>query len=60
MPILSSIFWGLEFWSVNHSPIYENSESIFLKNKEFLGEIYVTDQKGLLGANADKSLELHW
>ena len=60
MFILSSISCGLEFWSVNHTSIYENSESIFFKNKEFLGEMYSNWPKGLLGTNADKSLELRW
>ena len=32
MFILSSFSGGLEFWSVNHTLIYENSESkVFLK-----------------------------
>ena len=32
MFVLSSISSGLEFWSVNHTSTYENSESkIFLK-----------------------------
>ena len=35
----SSIFSGLEFWSVNHTSIYQNSESIVFKNIKFLGEI---------------------
>ena len=39
MFILSSIFSGLEFWSVNHTSIYENFELKVLKNIKFLGEI---------------------
>ena len=31
MFILSSISRGLEFWSVNHTSIYENSESEILE-----------------------------
>ena len=39
MFILSSISSGLRFWSVNHTSIYENSESkVFLKYT-FFGEI---------------------
>ena len=32
MFILSSISRGLEFWSVNYSSIYENSELSIFKN----------------------------
>ena len=32
MFILSSISSGLEFWSVNHISIYDNSESNVFKN----------------------------
>ena len=39
MFILSSIFSGLEFRSVNHTSIYENSELKVFKNVKFLGEI---------------------
>ena len=35
---LSSISRGLEFSSVNHTSIYENSESNVFKNMNFLGE----------------------
>ena len=38
MFILSSFPRGLEFWSVNHTTIYENSESKVFKNIEFLGD----------------------
>ena len=40
MFILSSVSRGLEFWSVNHTSIYKNSESKVFKNLKFLGEIY--------------------
>ena len=33
MFILPSISRGLDFWSVNHTSIYENSESNVYKNK---------------------------
>ena len=39
MFILSSVQSGLEFWSVNHALIYENSESKVFKNIKFLGEM---------------------
>ena len=39
MSILSSFSSGLEFWSVNHCSIYENSEWKVFKNIKFLGEI---------------------
>ena len=39
MFVLSSVSSGLEFWSVNHTSIYENSESKVFKNIKFLGEI---------------------
>ena len=39
MFISSSIFSGLEFWSVNRTSIYENSELRIFKNIKLLGEI---------------------
>ena len=39
MFILSSIFSGLEFWSVNYTLLDENSESKVFKNKIFFGGI---------------------
>ena len=36
---LPSISSSLEFWSVNHTSIYENSELVVLKNVTFFGEI---------------------
>ena len=54
MFILSSFSGGLEFWSVNHTLIYENSESkVFLK-KTFWGDNWPND---LLGTNVYKTLE---
>ena len=50
MFILSSIASGLEFWSVNHTSICENSELKVLQ--KFLGEI--------LGTNVYKTLESFW
>ena len=39
MIILCSISSGLEFWSVNHTSVSENSESKVSKNTKSLGEI---------------------
>ena len=51
MFIFSSIFTGLDFWSINHTSIYENSESkVFLK-VTFLGEISKNWLNYLLGIN---------
>ena len=38
--ILSCISSGLEFWSVNPTLIYENSELNVFKNIKYLREIY--------------------
>ena len=53
MFILSPISSGLEFWSVNHTSRYKNSELTVFKNIEFLAEI----PNDLLGANVYKTLE---
>ena len=60
MFILCSISSGLEFWSVNHTWIYENSESKVFKNIKFLGEIANNWQNDLLGINVYKPLEFCW
>ena len=39
MFILSSISRGLELWSINHTAIYEKSESKIFRNIKFFGEI---------------------
>ena len=45
MLILSSISRGLEFWSVNHTSMYENSELKAFENINSLGEIkLIVDQ----------------
>ena len=59
MLILSSISSGLEFWSVNHTSIYENSESKVFKGIKLLGEIY-NWPNDLLGTNVYKTLESCW
>ena len=57
MLILSSIFSGLELWSVNHTWIYQNSELKDLKNIIFLGEISNNSPNDLLGTNAYNNFE---
>ena len=49
--ILSFISSGLEFWSVNHTSIYENSDSIVLRNIKYLAEISNNRPYNLLGTN---------
>ena len=41
LPSISSSF---EFWSVNHTSIYENSELVVLKNVTFLEKYLVIEQ----------------
>ena len=48
MHILSSIPSGLEFWWINHTSIYRNSESNVFKNIKFLGEISNNSPNDLL------------
>ena len=60
MVILSSISSGLEFWSVNHNSIYENSELKVFNNIKCLGEIFNNWPNYLLGTNAYKALESCW
>ena len=57
MFVLSSISSGLEFWSVNQTPIYEKSEfKDFSKNK-LLGEISDIWPNDLLGTNVYETLD---
>ena len=42
MFILSSISSGLEFWSVNHTSIYENSELKVFNNIKFLKYLIIS------------------
>ena len=60
MFILSSISRRLEFWSVNHTSISENSESKHFKNIKFSGKICNNFPRDLLGINVHKSLEFCW
>ena len=55
--ILPFISGGLEFWSVNHTSIYQNSESNVFKNIKFSGEISNNWPIDLLGTNVYKTLE---
>ena len=55
----SSISSGLEFWSENHTSVYENPELHFFKNIIFFGEISLTWPNYLLGTNV-KTLESCW
>ena len=57
---MSSISRGLEFWSVNHTSIEENSESNISKNINSLGKISNNWPNGLLGTNVYKTLEFSW
>ena len=56
MFILSSISSDFEFWSVNHTSIYENYEFKVFKNIELLGEIANNWPNYLLGTNLCKTL----
>ena len=60
MFILSSISRGLEFWSVTHTSIYENSKLKVFKNISLLDKIDNNWPSDLLGTNVCKTLELCW
>ena len=60
MFILFSISSNLEFRSVKHTSIYENSKSKVFKNKIFLREIYNNWPSDLLGINVYKTLKPCW
>ena len=49
--VLSSISSGLEFWSVNHTSVYENSLLNVFKNIKLLGEISSNWPNDLVGVN---------
>ena len=51
MFILFSISSSLEFWSINHISVYENSEISVFKRIRFLEEISSTWPNYLLGGN---------
>ena len=54
---LSSISSGLEFWSLNHTSISQNSEIKVFENIKLLGEISNNWSNDLLWANVYKTLE---
>ena len=60
MLILSSIFSGLEYWSVNNTSIYENSKLRVFKNINFLDQTSNNWPMNLLGTNEYKTLESCW
>ena len=60
MFILSSIFIGLEHWSVNHTSVYKNFGSKFFKIVTFLGEISDNWPNDLLGTNIYNTFESCW
>ena len=49
MFILCSVSSGLDFFSANHTGLYDNSESNVFKNRKFLVEISNKWPKDLLG-----------
>ena len=51
MFILSSISIGSEFWSVNHTSIYQSSEWNVFKYKKYLDEISNKSPNDVLGTN---------
>ena len=57
MFFLSSITSGLEFWSISHTSIYDNSESKRFKSIPFFSEISSNWLNYLLGTNVHKTLE---
>ena len=57
MFILSSISSSLEFWSINHTSLYKNSESKDFKNIKLLGEISNNWPNDVLRTNVYKALE---
>ena len=60
MLFLCSISDGLEFWSENHSSMYENSELKDYKNIKFLEEIFNNWPNNLFGKNLYNFLDLRW
>ena len=55
--ILSSIPRGLEFWYVNHTSIYKNSESNVFKKIKLVRKISCNWPNDLFGTNVYKTLE---
>ena len=57
---LSSISSGLEFWSVNHTSIHDNSELKVFKNIKFLSELSNNWPNDLFRMKVYKTLESCW
>ena len=57
MFISSSISSGLEFWLINDTSIYENSESKVCKNINLFRETSSNWTNNLLGTKVKKTLE---
>ena len=60
MFILFSISRSLEFWLVNHTSTYENTELEVFKNIKLLGEIISNLPSNFLGINVCKTYESSW
>ena len=60
MSISCSISSGWEFWSVNHTLIYENSGLKVFKNIKLFGEISNNWPNDLLRINVCKTLASSW
>ena len=60
MFILSSISSGYQFWSVNDTLVYGNSESKVSKKIRFLAEILSNWSNDLFVTNVYKTLESCW
>ena len=60
MFILSSVSSSLDFWSVNNTSLYENSESKFFKKISVLGEVSSNWPSDWLGTNVCKTLKSYW
>ena len=50
-------FYLLEFWSINHTSIHENSGLKVSKKMKFFGKISNKWPNGLLGTNVYKTLD---
>ena len=60
MFILSSVSSDLEYWSVNHTSIHENSELKVFRKMKFLSEISNNWPKDTLGTNVYKTIDFCW
>ena len=55
-----SLSLEFEFWSVNHTSIYEYSEKKVFKNKKNVSEISINWPNDLFGMSVYKTLESCW